>query len=406
MRTHQAAKRDLAPPTVRKTVKDKLRPTAEQDGTLACIVRRCRDLYTAALQERRGREAWRLRRVSSTGASQRAHLPDITQERPEYPDSHSPVLQEVLARLDRAFRACCRRVQHGEQPGYPRGTRGNRSASFTYKQCGTGAPRDTGSLVRATIGCRALRGSRPLDGPPQPVTLRREADGWYAPCSGEQVPLKPLPVTGQATGQATGLALGLASFATRANGQPVAHPRVFGGWALPITPAQRRVGRRHTGSTGSKRRRTAVKRRAKAQQTGRRARQDVHHKEARPLVQAYDALSHASLPAATLLQNHHLAKALADLGWRNVLRTLTCTAAEAGQQVVAGTPACTAPACSGGGAVVRTGLSVRWQACPDGGTRLQRDQNAALNLLKRGPALRAAGQAPQVSTQPVGADVA
>ena len=116
-RTHQAEKRDRAPPTLRKTFKYKLRPTAEQEGTMEVIVRRCRELYSAALTERR--EAWRMRRVRITGASQSAQLPAIKQERPEYQDIHSQVLQDVLARLDRAFRAFFRRVQNGEKPGYP-----------------------------------------------------------------------------------------------------------------------------------------------------------------------------------------------------------------------------------------------------------------------------------------------
>src|SRR5689334_2654830 len=115
LRTHQAEKSDMAPPTVRKTFKYKLRPTAEQEGTLAFVVRRCRELDNAALEERR--EAWRLRRVSSTLASQRAQLPEIKQARPEYQDIHAQVLQDVLSRLDRAFQAFFRRVQACETRG-------------------------------------------------------------------------------------------------------------------------------------------------------------------------------------------------------------------------------------------------------------------------------------------------
>jgi hypothetical protein len=50
----------------------------------------------------------------------------------------------VLARLERALRTVFRRVQHGEQPGSPRVTRGKRYARFTDQQVGTGAPLDTG----------------------------------------------------------------------------------------------------------------------------------------------------------------------------------------------------------------------------------------------------------------------
>ncbi|HEV2458530.1 MAG TPA: zinc ribbon domain-containing protein, partial [Ktedonobacterales bacterium] len=61
---------------------------------------------------------------------------------------------------------------------------------------------------------------------------------------------------------------------------------------------------------------------------------------------------------------------------------------------------------SGCGVLVHKGLSVRWHACPDCGTSLHRDHNAALNILRRGQEMSRAGQALQVLTQPVGADVA
>jgi putative transposase len=105
----------MEPPTLRKTFKYKLIPTAEQEGAMAVVLRRCRELSNAALAERR--EAWRRRRVSITLASQSAHLPAIKQARPEYQDIHSQVLQDVLSRLDRAFQAFFRRVQACETRG-------------------------------------------------------------------------------------------------------------------------------------------------------------------------------------------------------------------------------------------------------------------------------------------------
>src|SRR5215469_10097135 len=103
---------------VRKTFKYKLQPTAKQEGTMAFVLRRCRELYNAGLQERR--DAWQMRGVSVTVASQSAQLPAIKDVRPEYCDIHSQVLQDVLTRLDRAFHAFFRRVKAGETPGYPR----------------------------------------------------------------------------------------------------------------------------------------------------------------------------------------------------------------------------------------------------------------------------------------------
>src|SRR5690348_7560571 len=96
---------------VRKTFKYKLKPTPTQEQALAFVLRRCRELYNAALQERR--DAWQKCGVSITAASQSAQLPAIKEARPEYRDMHSQVLQDVLTRLDRAFQAFFRRLKAG-----------------------------------------------------------------------------------------------------------------------------------------------------------------------------------------------------------------------------------------------------------------------------------------------------
>ena len=83
----------MEPLTVRKTFTYKLRPTAEQEGTLAVVLRRCCERYNAALQERQ--EAWQKCAVSITAAGQSAQLPAIKEVRPEYRAIHSQVLQDV-----------------------------------------------------------------------------------------------------------------------------------------------------------------------------------------------------------------------------------------------------------------------------------------------------------------------
>src|SRR6476661_8991132 len=103
---------------IRKTCKYKLKPTPEQERRMAFVLPRCRELYNAALQERR--EAWRKCGVNITEASQSGQLAAIKEVRPEYRDIHSHVLQDVLTRLDRAFQAFFRRVKNGGTPGYPR----------------------------------------------------------------------------------------------------------------------------------------------------------------------------------------------------------------------------------------------------------------------------------------------
>jgi putative transposase len=205
---------------IRKTYTYKLKPTPQQERAMAFVVRRCRDLSNAALQERR--EAWEKRRVSITEAMQSAQLPAIKAVRPDYRDIHSQVLQEVLTRLDSAFQRFFARVKAGETPGYPRFQGANRSHSFTYKQFGNGVTLDTGFLVLSKIGRVAVRWSRPLEGAPKTVTISREVDGWYVGFSCADAPIRPVP----ATGQETGIDLGIEAFATLSNGTRIFCP----GW--------------------------------------------------------------------------------------------------------------------------------------------------------------------------------
>ena len=380
---------------VRKTLKYKLQPTPAQERELERVLRLCRTLYNIALEPRI--TAYQRCHVSVSRYQQEAELKAIRAEMPEYAAVHSHVFQDVLARLDKTYQAFFRRVRAGEQAGFPRFKGRDRWRSFTFKEYGNGARLDNGMLVLSKLGRLAVRWSRPLEGTPKTVTLSREADGWYVCFSCAEVPCQPLPLTGEATG----IDLGLESCATLADGSQIANPRIFRVAELALQRAQRRVSRR---KRGSKRRRKAVALLAKAHQTVRRARADFHHTTALVLVRQYDTIYHEDLQPANLVKNHHLAKSIADAGWSQFLSILSFKAAYAGKTVVAVPPASTSQACSGCGVLVQKALSVRWHACPDCGTSLQRDHNAALNIVRVGQS--AGGQPVQALTQPVGAYVA
>src|SRR5260221_551577 len=136
---------------------------------------------------------------------------------------------------------------------------------------------------------------------------RREADGWYVTFSCADVPIRPLPLTGQETG----IDLGLESFATLAEGSQIANPRLFRVAEMNLKRAQRRMSRR---VKGSKRRRKAVTLLAKAHARVRRARADFHHKTALALVRQYDTIYHEDLQPANMVKNHQLAKSISDAG--------------------------------------------------------------------------------------------
>jgi putative transposase len=368
--------------SLRKTFKYKLKPTAEQERELECVLMLCRKLYNTALEQRKTayeRCGVTLSRYGPSG--QEAELKDIRTEMSEYAGIHSHVLQDVLARLDKAFQAFFRRVREGQTPGYPRFHGRTRYTSFTYKEFGNGARLDNGFLVLSKIGRIAVRWSRPMEGTAKTVTISREADGWYVCFSCADVSAQPLP----ATGQETGIDLGLEAFATTSTGERIFHPGWYRRAERALKTAQRRVSRRKKGST---RRRKAVGLLARAHLKVKRQRADFHFKVALQLVRENDTIYHEDLQTANMVKNHHLAKSISDAGWSAFLSILAAKAAYAGRRVVAVPPAYTSQTCSGCGVIVHKGLSVRWHSCPDCGTSLHRDHNAAKNIERLGQSLR------------------
>jgi putative transposase len=370
-------------PTVRKTYKYKLIPTPAQERELGRVLGLCRWLYNAALEQRI--IAYRHAGVSLSRFQQEAELKDIRAAFPEYAAIHSHVLQDVLARLDKTYQAFFRRVTVGEKAGFPRYQARTRYHSFTFKEFGDGATLDfvsgNGFLVLSKIGRIAVRWSRLLEGTPKTVTISREVDGWYVCFSYADVPVQAL----LPTGRETGIDLGIEAFATLSDGTRIFHPGWYRKAERALKTAQRRVSRR---KKGSNRRRKAITLLAKAHQTVRRQRQDFHHKTALQLVRANDTIYHENLQVRNMLRNHQLAKSISDAGWAAFLSILAFKAVYAGKRVVAVHPAFTSQTCSGCDMVVSKGLSVRWHTCPDCGTSLHRDHNAAKNTERFGQNLR------------------
>ena len=298
---------------------------------------------------------------------------------PEYGEVNAQVLQDVVQRVDRAFQAFFRRVKSGETPGYPRFHGRDRYTSGTYPQVGEhgGTALDGGLLRLSKIGRIPIRLHRPLEGTPKTITISRDADGWYASISCADVPMHSLPTTGQETG----IDLGIEAFATLSDGTRIFNPGWYRKAERALKTAQRRVSRR---KRGAHRRRKAVALLAKAHQKVRRQRRDFHHKTALALLRTNDTIYHEALQPSNMVRNHHLAKSIQDAGWGAFLTILTHKAACAGRRVIGVNPAYTSQMCSGCGVIVVKGLSVRWHSCPDCGTSLHRDHNAAKNIERLG----------------------
>lgn len=109
-------------------------PSKTQEDRLNKTLELCRRLYNAASEER----IWAHRSGVSLGYTAQANeLPTLKQAHPEYAEIHSQVLQDVLRRLDKSFKAFFERVKQGKgKAGFPRFKPAQRYRSLTYPQSG------------------------------------------------------------------------------------------------------------------------------------------------------------------------------------------------------------------------------------------------------------------------------
>jgi len=101
----------------RKAYKFRIYPAKSQLRLFGQQLDLCRELYNAALDERRS--AYRMAGKSLNYYDQANQLPAIKEVRPDLNEVHSQVLQDVLKRVDKAFKAFFERCKWGETPGFP-----------------------------------------------------------------------------------------------------------------------------------------------------------------------------------------------------------------------------------------------------------------------------------------------
>ena len=376
--------------TTMKTYKYRLFPTKKQVGTLQWTLDRNRELYNAALQERK--EIYKSTGKGTNYDAQSAQLPDIKTLREEYQNIYSQVLQDTLKRVDKAFKAFFRRVKSGEKAGYPRYVGYDRYDSFTYPQAGFSL--EGNRLVLSKIGHVKMKQHRPIQGKMKTCTLKREGSCWYVclSCEVETQQEQHTPYTDQAVG----IDLGLSHFAALSTGDCLDNPRYYRKAEKKIATIQKEVSRK---KRGSKRRKKAVKRLSKAYRKVRNQRSDFLHQWSRRLVNTYEAIVFEDLApekmskAPKSKQDEHgkylpngaavkagLNKSILDAGWSTFVSLCEYKAACAGvTQVMKVDPYKTSQVCSG---CLHEGphkdLSERVHTCEQCGLVLDRDVNAAI----------------------------
>lgn len=356
-----------------KTFKFRLQPSKSQRTKLMQTLELCRWVYNETLATRKN--AWEQERKSLSLYDTNKLLTAWKQEHPELRGVFSQVLQNVQQRVDLAFQAFFRRVKAGEKPGYPRFRGYGWYDSFTFKQFGFKLL-DNG-LFLSKIGVMKIILHRPIEGKIKTLTIQRDAVGnWYA-CFACEVEANPLPFNDLAIG----LDMGLECFAKFSYGDGIDNPRFFRRDEKELAKAQRKLSKAEKGTPERAKRRKAVQH---IHQRIANRRRNFAHQKSRELVNTFGFMAFEDLQIRNMLQNHRLAKSISDAAWRQLIRYTTYKAENAGRVVVLVEPSNTSQRCSGCGELVEKALDMRVHDCPVCGLVMDRDQNAAINILRLG----------------------
>ena len=294
--------------------------------------------------------------------------------------------QARQASADRAWFAISRfydtcKMQKSGKKGYPQFQHDNRSVE--YKQTGWKLEAD-GKHLTFTDGCGIGRlrliGTRTIETSPvkqiKRVRLVRRADGYYIQF-GVQAERQLAHVP---SGKAVGIDVGLKAFYTDSEGHTVDNPRYLRKAEKRLKRLHRHLSRKHKKSHN---RQKARKQLAKAYLKVQRQREDFARKQANALVTSHDLIAYEHLQIANMVKNHKLAKSIHDAAWGQFIGWMKYYAQIHGIEVVAVAPQFTSQDCSGCGERVWKTLSTRTHSCLKCGLVLDRDENAAVNILHK-----------------------
>ncbi|GCE09014.1 RNA-guided endonuclease InsQ/TnpB family protein [Dictyobacter aurantiacus] len=304
----------------------------------------------------------------------------------EYSFANNLNSQARQAAADRAWNAIqrfytnCKAKKPGKK-GYPHFQHDNRSVEYktsgwklepdgrhiTFKDgCGIGRLRLVGTRTIETFPIKQIKR----------VRLIRRADGYYVQFAVQSDRI----VEHEPTGATVGIDVGLKAYYTDSNGHTVENPRYYRKAEAHLKRLQRRLSRK---KRGSKNRLKARKQVARAHLKVQRQREDFARKEANALVTSHDLIAYEDLKIANMVRNRHLAKSISDAGWGQFLQWVNYYGSLHAIPIMKVAPHFTSQDCSGCSTLVKKSLSVRTHICPGCGLVLDRDHNAARNILEK-----------------------
>ena len=370
---------------MKQTFKYRVYPTSSQEQWLFTELRHQKQLQNYMLQMRS--QMWEYGSKSVSLYDQINHLAKLRASNSHYSKHPQDMQVQTIKRVNAAYNHFRRRCkEEAEKKGYPKFKRSVRSLSWSlrkHKGVRQAPIRETGKrhnmLKVPKLGEVKIRQHRRFIGDPKEVTLKKTARGWYCFIVFE-VPgtLKCVPKS------ACGVDVGTHDFLTTSEGEKIPNPRFYQQAERKLVKLHRDLSRKTYRS-----RRWYKAKDALAKQADIVACQRLdflaktvywlfHHK-------GFDAVVAEKLKPSNMVKNRYLAKSISDASWGMFFEWCNWVAKRDGKHFHQVPPHHTSQTCSEccQKSEVKLKLSERVFHCKSCGLKLDRDHNAALNILHR-----------------------
>ncbi|MCE2412957.1 transposase [Candidatus Poribacteria bacterium] len=375
---------------MKQTFKYRAYPTKTEERWLFSELRHQKQLQNYMLQMRS--QMWEYGRKSVSMYDQIHHLKDLRAATSHYSDHSQDLQVSTIKRVNAAYEHFQRRCREGaEKKGYPRYKRSVRSLTWNLRKykLKTGERvrqnpiRETGKrhnmLKVPQLGEVKIRQHRRLIGDPKEVTLKKTARGWYVfiVCEVPET-LKCVPKS------ACGVDVGTDNFLTTSEGEKEENPRFYRQAEQKLIRLHRDLSRKRYRSKRWYKAKDALAKQAdivacqRLDFLAKTAYKLFHHKD-------FDAVVAEKLKPSNMVKNRHLAKSISDASWGLFFEWCSWVAKRDGKHFHQVPPHHTSQTCSQccQKSPIKLKLSERVFHCQFCGLKLDRDHNAALNILHR-----------------------
>ena len=361
---------------VQRAYKFRIYPNKTQQKQLYLEFAASKTVYNYFLNQ--SIELYKLEKKSSNYFDWAKKLTDLKKEK-EFTwlqQASSGCLQQSIKDLDKAYKNFFRNIKKGTKPGFPNFKKFNSSVRYSNVSCKYS--KEKHKIQLSKCGWINVVDYKNPHGKLMNMTVSKSKSGkWYVSICVEQQTKK----YDNNSNSEIGIDVGIKDFLVDSNGNKISNPTFLKNQDRKIKRLQRQLSKKKIGSNNRKKVKLKL---AKAHDKIQEQRKNFLHQNSTKLTKENNFIATEDLNVSGMLKNHKLAKSIQEVSWSEFFRMLTykgvwynCKIKKIGRFEPS------SKTCNNCGYVKKEmSLKEREWVCPQCNTKLDRDVNAAKNILK------------------------